>query len=561
MATSARGEAMKSAASTGEMSHRQILLVLAGLMSGMFLAALDQTIVSTAIRTVADDLDGLALQGWATTAYLITSTISTPIYGKLGDIFGRRPLFMVAIAIFVVGSLTSGLATTMYELAAYRALQGLGAGGLFALALTIIADIVPPRDRARYQGVFLAVFGTSSVIGPVVGGFFAGIDQFLWFEGWRWIFLINLPIGAISMFLVFTFLHVPHFAKPQRIDWWGAATIALGLVPLLIVAELGRDWGWTSPLTLGLLALGIAGVIAFILVERAAGESALIPLSLFKNVPFARTQVLGFIVGIGMFGGMVTLPLILQVAYGATPTMAGFLMLPMVAGMMTASIASGQITGATGKYRIFLNTGSGLLALAFVYMVFFLDAETPLWVMSIGMVFIGLGLGQLMQTLMIASQNAVEAKNIGVATSSATFFRQIGGTLGVAVFMTVLFSRVQDQIDLAFARPSVVAGLESALADPAVLANPANKVLLDSLQGQGEGLSITADSSFLIGADDRLTAAFRIGFVESALSIFVIAAILMTLGFVMSWFIRGLPLRTKSAAQENAESERENSLS
>jgi len=561
VATSARGEAMKSAASTGEMSHRQILLVLAGLMSGMFLAALDQTIVSTAIRTVADDLDGLALQGWATTAYLITSTISTPIYGKLGDIFGRRPLFMVAIAIFVVGSLTSGLATTMYELAAYRALQGLGAGGLFALALTIIADIVPPRDRARYQGVFLAVFGTSSVIGPVVGGFFAGIDQFLWFEGWRWIFLINLPIGAISMFLVFTFLHVPHFAKPQRIDWWGAATIALGLVPLLIVAELGRDWGWTSPLTLGLLALGIAGVIAFILVERAAGESALIPLSLFKNVPFARTQVLGFIVGIAMFGGMVTLPLILQVAYGATPTMAGFLMLPMVAGMMTASIASGQITGATGKYRIFLNTGSGLLALAFVYMVFFLDAETPLWVMSIGMVFIGLGLGQLMQTLMIASQNAVEAKNIGVATSSATFFRQIGGTLGVAVFMTVLFSRVQDQIDLAFARPSVVAGLESALADPAVLANPANKVLLDSLQGQGEGLSITADSSFLIGADDRLTAAFRIGFVESALSIFVIAAILMTLGFVMSWFIRGLPLRTKSAAQENAESERENSLS
>jgi len=216
VATSARGEAMKSAASTGEMSHRQILLVLAGLMSGMFLAALDQTIVSTAIRTVADDLDGLALQGWATTAYLITSTISTPIYGKLGDIFGRRPLFMVAIAIFVVGSLTSGLATTMYELAAYRALQGLGAGGLFALALTIIADIVPPRDRARYQGVFLAVFGTSSVIGPVVGGFFAGIDQFLWFEGWRWIFLINLPIGAISMFLVFTFLHVPHFAKPQR---------------------------------------------------------------------------------------------------------------------------------------------------------------------------------------------------------------------------------------------------------------------------------------------------------------------------------------------------------
>ena len=231
MAKNTRSEEMKSAASAGQMSHRQIMLVLAGLMSGMFLAALDQTIVSTAMRTVADDLDGLSLQAWATTAYLITSTISTPIYGKLGDIFGRRPLFMVAIAIFVVGSLTSGLATTMYELAAYRALQGMGAGGLFALALTIIADIVPPRDRARYQGLFLAVFGTSSVIGPVVGGFFAGLDQFLGFDGWRWIFLINLPIGMVSMALVFTFLHVPHFAKPQKIDWAGAATLSWDWFP------------------------------------------------------------------------------------------------------------------------------------------------------------------------------------------------------------------------------------------------------------------------------------------------------------------------------------------
>ncbi|MGB4713903.1 MAG: MDR family MFS transporter, partial [Pontimonas sp.] len=451
MAKNTRSEEMKSAASAGQMSHRQIMLVLAGLMSGMFLAALDQTIVSTAMRTVADDLDGLSLQAWATTAYLITSTISTPIYGKLGDIFGRRPLFMVAIAIFVVGSLTSGLATTMYELAAYRALQGMGAGGLFALALTIIADIVPPRDRARYQGLFLAVFGTSSVIGPVVGGFFAGLDQFLGFDGWRWIFLINLPIGIVSMALVFTFLHVPHFAKPQKIDWAGAATIVVGLVPLLIVAELGREWGWGSPLSVGMMALGVVGIIAFILVERAAGDTALIPLSLFKNAPFARTQVMGFIVGIGMFGGMITLPLILQVAYGATPTMAGFLMLPMVGGMMVSTITAGQITSKTGKYRFFLNLGSAVMTLGFVYLFFFVEAEQPLWVLSLGMVMIGLGLGQLMQTLMISSQNAVEAKDIGVATSSATFFRQIGGTLGVAVFMTVLFSQVEDKIAEAFA--------------------------------------------------------------------------------------------------------------
>ena len=555
MAKNTRSEEMKSAASAGQMSHRQIMLVLAGLMSGMFLAALDQTIVSTAMRTVADDLDGLSLQAWATTAYLITSTISTPIYGKLGDIFGRRPLFMVAIAIFVVGSLTSGLATTMYELAAYRALQGMGAGGLFALALTIIADIVPPRDRARYQGLFLAVFGTSSVIGPVVGGFFAGLDQFLGFDGWRWIFLINLPIGMVSMALVFTFLHVPHFAKPQKIDWAGAATIVVGLVPLLIVAELGREWGWGSPLSVGMMALGVVGIIAFILVERAAGDTALIPLSLFKNAPFAWTQVMGFIVGVGMFGGMITLPLILQVAYGATPTMAGFLMLPMVGGMMVSTITAGQITSKTGKYRFFLNLGSAVMTLGFVYLFFFVEAEQPLWVLSLGMVMIGLGLGQLMQTLMISSQNAVEAKDIGVATSSATFFRQIGGTLGVAVFMTVLFSQVEDKIAEAFSTPAVAEGIQNALSDPAVLSDPNNQALLGALQGGGDGVSITSDSSFLIGADDRLTAAFRIGFVESSLSIFAIAAVLVFLGFIISWFIKEIPLRTKSAAQENAEAE------
>ncbi|MEJ6507731.1 MAG: MDR family MFS transporter [Microbacteriaceae bacterium] len=555
MAKNTRSEEMKSAASAGQMSHRQIMLVLAGLMSGMFLAALDQTIVSTAMRTVADDLDGLSLQAWATTAYLITSTISTPIYGKLGDIFGRRPLFMAAIAIFVVGSLASGLATTMYELAAYRALQGMGAGGLFALALTIIADIVPPRDRARYQGFFLAVFGTSSVIGPVVGGFFAGIDQFLGFDGWRWIFLINLPIGMVSMALVFTFLHVPHFAKPQKIDWAGAATIVVGLVPLLIVAELGREWGWGSPLSVGMMALGVVGIIAFILVERAAGDTALIPLSLFKNAPFAWTQVMGFIVGVGMFGGMITLPLILQVAYGATPTMAGFLMLPMVGGMMVSTITAGQITSKTGKYRFFLNLGSAVMTLGFVYLFFFVEAEQPLWVLSLGMVMIGLGLGQLMQTLMISSQNAVEAKDIGVATSSATFFRQIGGTLGVAVFMTVLFSQVEDKIAEAFSAPAVAEGIQNALSDPAVLSDPNNQALLGALQGGGDGVSITSDSSFLIGADDRLTAAFRIGFVESSLSIFAIAAVLVFLGFIISWFIKEIPLRTKSAAQENAEAE------
>ena len=536
-----------------EMSHRQILIVLVGLMSGMFLAALDQSVVSAAMRTIADDLGGLSLQAWATTAYLITSTVSTPIYGKLGDIFGRRPLFLLAIAIFVLGSVTTGFANSMIELAAYRALQGLGAGGLFSLALTIVADIVPPRERARYQGMFLAVFGTSSLLGPVIGGAFAGVDQFLLIDGWRWVFLMNLPIGAVSLFMVLRFLHVPHTPRPQKIDWWGAVTIVIAVVPILLAAEQGREWGWGSPLTIGLLATGVVGIVLFILVEKRMGPAALIPLAIFKNQTFSRTQVLGFISGIGMFGGMIVLPLVIQVVYGASPTEAGLLMLPMVAGMMTASITAGRFTSNTGKYRIFFNTGTATLFLGYLYMVVLLTADSPIWLVSIGMILIGLGLGQLMQTTMVASQNSVEARDIGVATSTTTFFRQMGGTLGVAVFMSILFGQLKDKVLEAFEAPQVTSGIESALADEAVLADPANKSILELLES-GEGAdAISADSSFLIGADERLTYPFRIGFVESSLTVFLIAGAVVLAAFIVSWFIKEIPLRTKSASQEAAE--------
>ena len=539
--------------SPGEMSHREILIVLVGLMSGMFLAALDQSVVGTAMRTIADDLGGLSLQAWATTAYLITATVSTPIYGKLGDIFGRRPLFLIAIAIFVVGSVSTGLSTTMYELAGYRALQGLGAGGLFSLALTILADIVPPRERARYQGMFLAVFGTSSLLGPVVGGAFAGVDEILFIDGWRWVFLMNLPIGALSLFMVLKFLHIPHTPRPQKIDWWGAATIVLAVVPILLAAELGREWGWGSPLTLGLIATGVVGIAAFLLVEKRMGSAALIPLSLFSNKTFARTQILGFIIGIGMFGGMIVLPLVIQVVYGASPTESGLLMLPMVAGMMSASISSGRFTSKTGKYRIFFNTGTGTLFLGYLFMVFLLRADTPMWIVSIGMILIGFGLGQLMQTTMIASQNSVEAKDIGVATSTATFFRQMGGTLGVAVFMSILFGQLKDKVLEAFARPEVQTDLEAALSNPDVVGDPSNGAILELLDSGEAADAISLDSSFLIGADERLTAPFRIGFVDSSLTVFLIAGIVVFVAFVFSWFIKEIPLRTKSASQENAE--------
>jgi EmrB/QacA subfamily drug resistance transporter len=523
-------------------------------MSGMFLAALDQSVVGAAMRTIADDLDGLSVQAWATTAYLITSTVSTPIYGKLGDLFGRRPLFLAAIAIFIIGSVTTGFATSMYELAAYRAIQGIGAGGLFSLALTIVADIVPPRERAKYQGMFLAVFGSSSLLGPVVGGTFAGIEQILWIDGWRWVFLINLPIGIVSLIMVRVFLHVPHTPKKQKIDWWGAVTIIFATVPILLVAEQGREWGWTSPLAIMMYVVGGIGIVSFILIEKRMGDSALIPLKIFKNQTFARTQILGVIIGVGMFGGMIVLPLIIQIIYGITPTMTGFMMLPMVFGMMTATITSGRITSKTGKYRIFFNTGTATLTIGYLYMVAFLRADTPLWVLSIGMILIGLGLGQLMQTTMVASQNAVEAKDIGVATSTATFFRQMGGTFGVAVFMSILFSQVVDKIQEAFQQPEVLSGLSAAMKDQAVLQDPGNEAILGILQAGPTGASgITSDSSFLIGADERLTLPFRMGFVDSSLTVFMLAASFIAVAFIISWFIKEIPLRQKSAAQEAAE--------
>lgn len=555
MASKNSREAAKQAAQSGTMTQRQIWIVLMGLMSGMFLAALDQSVVSTAMRTIADDLDGLALQAWATTAYLITSTVSTPIYGKLGDIFGRRPLFLIAILIFIAGSLATGLAGSMFELAIFRAFQGLGAGGLFSLALTIVADIVPPRERARYQGMFLAVFGTSSVAGPVIGGAFAGVDEFLFLDGWRWVFLMNLPIGAVSLFMVLRFLHIPHNPRPQKIDWWGAVTIVIAVVPFLLVAEQGRVWGWSSPLSIAMYLLGTTGIISFILIERKMKDTALLPLKLFSEPTFARTQLMGFIIGIGMFGGMITLPLVLQVVYGASPTQAGLLILPMVGGLMVSSIVSGRLMSKTGKYRIFFNLGTGILLTGYLYLLLVLDASIPIWVVSIGMVMIGLGLGQLLQTTTVASQNSVHGRDIGVATSSITFFRQMGGTFGVAVFMSILFSQVTSKIVGAFDNEEVKAGLAEALSDRAVTSDPANEEIIRLLQDGAAGAAeITVDSSFLIGADERLTLPFRIGFVDSALNVFLLATIFVGIAFVISFFIKEIPLRDKSASQEVADS-------
>ena len=540
------------------MSRRQINLVVVGLMAGMFLSALDQTIVGTSMRTIADDLNGLSLQAWVTTAYLITATIMTPIYGKLSDIFGRRPLFIFAITIFLLGSLLAGMSQSMEMLAAFRAVQGIGAGGLMALPLATMGDMLSPRERAKYQGYFLAVFGVSSVIGPLIGGLFAGADQILWVAGWRWVFLVNLPIGIVALAIVLRFLHLPKFHSDHkvRIDWFGAAFVIMALVPLLLVAENGREWGWDSPAAIWSYVVGGVGVVAFILTEWRMRDDAIIPLKLFKSRVFSMATVIGVFVGFGMFGGMLVIPLYLQLVQGATPTESGLLMLPMIAGMMTGAIVSGQVISRTGKYRVFPISGTFFMALGYFWLTFE-ELSTPLWWVMVGMFFIGLGLGQLMQTLTIASQNSVSGKDMGVATSASTFFRQIGGTLGTAVLFSVLFSRIPDTIAAAFKDDTLMGNLVAATKDPAVIADPKNEGILQLLQtaqsgGDTSGLTdaLNGNSSFLTGADSALSAPFLTGFVDASITVFWVAFAVVSVAFVLSLFFKPAPLREVSAMQE-----------
>jgi EmrB/QacA subfamily drug resistance transporter len=535
------------------LSHRQILTILSGLMLGMFLAALDQTIVATSIRTIADDLHGLSLQAWATTAYLITATISTPLYGKLSDLYGRRPFFLTAISVFVIGSILCGFADSMYQLAAFRAVQGLGAGGLFSLALTIIGDVVPPRERAKYQGYFLAVFGTSSVLGPVVGGFLAGQSNLLGITGWRWVFLVNVPVGIVALAVVARHLHLPHTRRDHQIDWPGALALIVGLTPLLILAEQGRGWGWGSPRSLTLMLIGLVGIVGFVMSERRYGDDALLPLRLFRGRTFSIGSLLNFLIGMGMFGGLAALPLYLQIVKGATPTEAGLMLLPMTAGLMAGSIFSGQMIARTGRYKIFPVVGSMLLVLG-LGLVSRVGVDTPLWQTMVIMTVFGLGLGLNMQPLVLAVQNAVPPRDMGVATSSATFFRQMGGTLGTAVFLAILFSTVGDKIKAAFRAPENAAALQAALNDPKVLADPTNASVAAAIKSGGAlPAGALDDTSFLNRLDPRLARPFLEGFAGSISLVALCGALVLLVAAVVVWFLPEEPLRTVSGIQARHE--------
>jgi EmrB/QacA subfamily drug resistance transporter len=529
--------AARTPVSDRPLTHKEILTIMSGLLLGMFLAALDQMIVATAIRTIGDDLNGLSAQAWVTTAFLITSTITTPLYGKLSDIYGRKPLFMFAITVFITGSALCGLAQSMYMLAAFRAFQGIGAGGLFSLALAIIGDIVAPRERARYQGYFMAVFATSSVLGPVVGGFFAGQPSILGISGWRWIFWINVPIGIVALVVVQRVLHLAHQRRDHRIDWQGAVALVVGLVPLLVIAEEGREWGWASPAAFACYLVGAAGLVGFVAAELRAGDEALIPPRLFRNRTFSVGSAQSFVIGVGMFGGLASIPLYLQIVKGASPTRAGLLILPMVAGIMAASLVAGQLTSRTGRYKIFPVIGSALLVVGML-LLSRVGADTPLWITDLFMLCFGAGLGLNMQTIVLAMQNAVPVRDLGVATSSTTFFRQVGGTLGTAVFLSILFAELPGNIKSAYQ----TAATDSAFQE-AARAHP------DQLKLVAGGAASINDTSFLNHMNSVLAHPFKVGFSESMHSVFLVGMFVLVLAFVLSLMLKEVPLRTMSGIE------------
>ena len=537
------------ATDSGAFTHRQVLTILAGLMMGMFLAALDQTIVSSAIRTIGDDLHGLSIQAWVTTAYLVTSTISTPLYGKLSDNYGRKPFYLAAITIFVVGSAASAFATSMYMLAAFRAFQGLGAGGLFSLALAIIGDIVAPRERARYQGYILAVFGIASVLGPVIGGFFAGAPSILTVAGWRWVFLVNVPIGLVALVVVYATLNLPHQRRPHRVDVLGAVSLVVCLVPLLVIAEQGRDWGWGSTRGIGCYVLGAIGLVAFIAAERRIGDDALLPLRFFRSGVFSLVSVISLVVGMAMFGAIAMLPLYLQIVKGVSPTGSGLRMLPLIGGLIVASIGSGRLIARTGRYKVFPLIGAGAMiaGLALMYEV---GADTAYWYVAIAAGLIGIGLGGIVQPITLATQNAVAPKDIGVASASSQFFRGLGGTLGTAVFLSILFSTVGDNIQRAFTRAAGTASFQAALRDPSVQSASGNRAILQLIHGGGSVNGSTLnDTAFLKHADRRLAEPFFVGFSQSIDVVFAIGAVCAVVALVLLAFLREVPLRTMSGIE------------
>jgi EmrB/QacA subfamily drug resistance transporter len=493
-----------------QQDKRTVRIAIGALALGLLLAALDQTIVATALPTIVSELGGIEHLSWVVTAYLLASTAATPLWGKLGDMYGRKRLFQTVIVIFLVGSALCGIAQNMGELIAFRALQGLGGGGLIALSMAIVGDIVPPRDRGRYQGVFGAVFGASSVLGPLLGGVFT--EQL----SWRWVFYINLPIGVIALAVIAAVLHIPVRRTAHRIDYLGMVTVAAAATCLVLVTSLGgTTWAWSSP---GIIALAVAGVLliaAFVVIERRAQEPVL-PPRLFRGRTFVLCSVISFVIGFAMFGAMTYLPTFLQVVHGYSPTMSGVHMIPMVVGMLVSSTGSGQIVSRTGRYKVFPILGTAVTAGGLV-LLHQLDPSTPTWLMSLYFLVFGLGLGLVMQVLVLAVQNAAGYEDLGAATSGATFFRSIGASFGVSVFGTIFANQLTDKLGSALRGLPLPPGF-----DPSQLqADP------------------KAVSRLPAAVKDPVLHAYS----SSITTVFLWAVPVAAVAFVTAWFLKEQPLR------------------
>lgn len=501
-------------------SHRTVLVAIGALLLGMLLAALDQTIVSTALPTIVSELGGLDHLSWVVTAYLLAATAATPLWGKLGDQYGRKKLFQAAIIIFLIGSALCGVAQNMPQLIGFRAVQGLGGGGLMVLSMAIVGDIVTPRERGKYQGLFGAVFGVTSVLGPLLGGFFT--EQL----SWRWVFYINLPIGVVALLVIAAVLHIPVHREKHTIDYLGTFLIASVATCLILVASLGgTTWDWGSVQIIALAVLAVVLLIAFVAVERRAVEPVL-PLKLFRVRTFSLVAVISFIVGFAMFGAMTYLPTFLQVVHDITPTMSGVHMLPMVIGMLLTSTGSGQIVSRTGRWKVFPLAGTALTA-AGLLLLHRLDESSSTWQMSASFFVFGAGLGLVMQVLVLVVQNAVSYRDLGVATSGATFFRSIGASFGVAIFGTVFTNRLTGQLDSALAGRSLPPGVDA------------------------DRLAADPRSIQMLPAD--LRPSILSAYSTSITDVFLYAAPVVLVAFVLAWFLREDKLRGSVTAPDTSQ--------
>jgi EmrB/QacA subfamily drug resistance transporter len=519
--TTPAGETPSAVAATGPagdapgpqyLSHRQILIVLCGVMAGMLLFALDQGIVGTALPRIVSDLGGLDRLSWVVTAYLLTSTATTVLWGKISDLYGRRLIFQVAIGIFLLGSALSGLSQNMPELIAFRALQGVGGGGLFAIALSIVGDVIPPRERGRYQGYFGAVFGVSSVAGPLLGGWLTDGP------GWRWIFYINLPVGLAALVVTSVVFKMPALRREHRIDYLGAATIVAAVSCLLLYLDWrGNEYGWTEGGALALLAGAVVLAVAFVVIELRSAEP-IIPMRLFRNPVFTVGNIYGFLAGVAMFGTIIFLPIYLQAVKGMSPTASGLALLPAIVGIFTTSISSGRLISRTGRYKIYPIVGAMVLVVS-LFLLSRLEVGTPFWQVAVYEFLFGAGLGFTMQTIVTAVQNAVDFRDLGAATSSATFFRQMGGSVGAAVFGAVLSTRLAHYLTQDLAR----AGVRPGAGGPRGV--DANNV--QAIQQLVEPVKSVVLGAFTNALDD----------------VFLVGVPFTVIAFVVALFLKEVPLR------------------